>query len=108
MELTNMCWHFFALSNLTLERQERLLGATEEKREKVHDTRQTEHPGHGRETGKFHKHRDGVTGRYTANETGGHDDGIDDDEEDHSESCEDDADMKNVKSIRCLRLLANF
>ena len=79
VELKNMGGHLFEKSNLTLERQERVLGCAEGECEFA-TIRGDRKPGHvtdpetnDRFRSRFHKPRDGKTGRYTAHETDAHD-----------------------------------
>ena len=94
VELKSMGWHLFEKSNLTLERQERVLGATEgeyefaairgaliklfldtiisQEKRSVPDRKPShvsDRKPNNRLKNRFRKPRDGKSGRYTAHET---------------------------------------
>ena len=116
VELKNMGWHLFEKTSLTLERQERVLGAAEGEYEFAAirgaliklfpDTIISQEkrsvpgrkPGHvtdrktnDRFKNRFRQPRDGRTGRYAAHETDAHD--AEEDPNSEEESCEEESDL---------------
>ena len=117
VELKSMGWYQFEKSNLTLERQERVLGASKGEYEfaatrgaliklfpdsLVNQEKRSppdRMPGHvtdrrtnDRFRNRFRKPRDGRTGRYTAHETHAHDEEEDPDSEEE-EPCAEESDL---------------
>ena len=113
-ELKNMGWHLVTKSTLTLDRQERVLGAAvgeydlasirraliklfpdtiirHEKRP-TPDRKSTDRKPNDRFKNQFRRSRDGKTGRYTAHETDAHD-AEEDPNSEEEESCEEESDL---------------
>ena len=99
VELKNMGWHLFEKSSLTLERQERVLGAAESEYEFATMRGALRMPGHVTHQktnelfrNRFRRPRDGRTRRYTAHETDAHD-AEEDPNSEEEESCEEKSDL---------------
>ena len=114
VELKNMGWHVFEKSSLTLERQERVLGAAEgeydfsairgaliklfpdtiisQEKRSTPDRKPIDRRPNDRFRNRFRKPRVRKTGRYTAHETDAHD-AEEDANSEEEESCEEESDL---------------
>ena len=112
VELKSLDWHLFEKSSLTLERQERVLGAAEydfaairmaliklffdtiisQENRPTPDRKPTDRRPNDRFKSRFRRCRDGKRGRYTAHETDQHD-AEEDPNSEEEDSCEDESDL---------------